>query len=157
MFLAAVQHQVKPAVIVFEDVPWAEGATLDLIEFIGRRVHRVHTLPMITYRDDELDARHPLWLLRYNMTLPGHMIPPLESVGAAALAATSEYAQRHAAWIQLFYEWAAFTNRPAMLQEIVLGMREPEAVWKMVANKMERTITTWKTTHPAWQAPERTP
>ncbi|CAG0993407.1 hypothetical protein PLCT2_02602 [Planctomycetaceae bacterium] len=83
------------------------------------------------------------------MTLPGHMIPPLESVCAAALAATSEYAQRHADWIQSFYEWAAFANPPAMLQEIALGMREPEAVWKMVANKMERTITTWKTTHPA--------
>lgn len=53
-------------------------------------------------------------LLRYDMTLPGHMIPPLESVRAAALEATSDYTQRHADWIRSFYEWAAFTNHPAM-------------------------------------------
>lgn len=53
-------------------------------------------------------------LLRYDMTLPGHMIPPLESVRAVALDAASDYVRLHADWIRSFYEWAAFTNHPAM-------------------------------------------
>ena len=59
-FLADVQRPARPAVIVFEDVHWADEATLDLIKFIGRRIHRLRALLVITYRDDELDARHPL-------------------------------------------------------------------------------------------------
>jgi predicted ATPase len=62
-FLADVQHQARPTVIVFEDVHWADEATLDLLKFIGRRIQRVRALLVITYRDDELGARHPLRLL----------------------------------------------------------------------------------------------
>lgn len=53
-------------------------------------------------------------LLRYDNVLPGHMIPPLNSVREAALANPSAYTQKHADWIQSFYEWSAFTNHPAM-------------------------------------------
>jgi ABC-type glycerol-3-phosphate transport system substrate-binding protein len=53
-------------------------------------------------------------LLRYDMTLPGHMIPPLESVRAGALDDTSAYSRAHGDWIRSFYEWSAFTNHPAM-------------------------------------------
>ncbi len=49
-----------PALAVFEDMHWADEATLDLIKFIGRRIHRTQTLLLITYRDDEVGARHPL-------------------------------------------------------------------------------------------------
>lgn len=53
-------------------------------------------------------------LLRYDSALPGHMIPPLNSVREAALANPSAYTQKHADWIESFYEWSAFTNHPAM-------------------------------------------
>jgi ABC-type glycerol-3-phosphate transport system substrate-binding protein len=53
-------------------------------------------------------------LLRYDSVLPGHMIPPLKSVRAQALKDPSAYSQKHADWIQSFYEWSVFTNHPAM-------------------------------------------
>ena len=53
-------------------------------------------------------------LLRYDSVLPGHMIPPLNSVREAALANPTAYTQKHADWIKSFYEWSAFTNHPAM-------------------------------------------
>jgi ABC-type glycerol-3-phosphate transport system substrate-binding protein len=53
-------------------------------------------------------------LLRYDMTLPGHMIPPLASVRAEALKDSSTYALRHADWLRSFYEWSPFINHPAM-------------------------------------------
>lgn len=53
-------------------------------------------------------------LLRYDNVLPGHMIPPLNSVRKETLINPSSYTQKHADWIQSFYEWSAFTNHPAM-------------------------------------------
>ncbi|MEW5958705.1 MAG: sugar ABC transporter substrate-binding protein [Chloroflexota bacterium] len=53
-------------------------------------------------------------LLRYNMTVPGHMIPPLKSVQAMVVAYDSPYVSRHTDWLRSFNEWAAYTNHPAM-------------------------------------------
>jgi len=46
--------------VVFEDVHWADEATLDLLKFLGRRIQRAHVLLAMTYRDDEVGTRHPL-------------------------------------------------------------------------------------------------
>jgi DNA-binding CsgD family transcriptional regulator/tetratricopeptide (TPR) repeat protein len=48
------------ALVVFEDLHWADEATLDLLKYLGRRVHRSHTMLVVTYRDDEVGPRHPL-------------------------------------------------------------------------------------------------
>jgi len=48
------------SLVVFEDVHWADEATLDLLKFLGRRIQRAHVLLAMTYRDDEVSARHPL-------------------------------------------------------------------------------------------------
>jgi predicted ATPase len=52
--------QARPAVAVFEDVHWADEATLDLLRFLGRRIVRTSAVLVLTYRDDELGASHPL-------------------------------------------------------------------------------------------------
>ncbi|MFI5711906.1 ATP-binding protein [Kribbella sp. NPDC051620] len=55
----------RPTVLVIEDVHWADDATLDVLRYL---VHRLDQLPgaivVLTYREDSLDARHPLrgWL-----------------------------------------------------------------------------------------------
>ena len=54
--------QRQPAIVVFEDVHWADEATLDLITFLGRRIRRTASLLILTYRDDGSDAQHPLRL-----------------------------------------------------------------------------------------------
>ncbi|HET7529773.1 MAG TPA: AAA family ATPase, partial [Mycobacteriales bacterium] len=47
-------------VVVFEDVHWADDATLDLLRFLGPRLRDSHGLVVATYRDDGLAADHPL-------------------------------------------------------------------------------------------------
>ena len=47
-------------VVVFEDVHWADDATLDLIKFLGRRIHPIPALLVLTFRDDEVGPLHPL-------------------------------------------------------------------------------------------------
>ncbi len=49
-----------PSVLIIEDVHWADTATLDLIRFLARRIARVRALILITYRDEEVDARSPM-------------------------------------------------------------------------------------------------
>ena len=53
-------------------------------------------------------------LLRYDMTLPGHMIPPLKSVRQQALESSDAYVLQHEDWIQAFYSWVGWGNHPAM-------------------------------------------
>ncbi len=60
---AAVMRElegVEPSVVVVEDVHWADEATLDVLRIVARRVESLPTLIVATYRDDELDRRHPL-------------------------------------------------------------------------------------------------
>ena len=49
-----------PAILVFEDVHWADDATLDVLRLLGRRISAVPVLVVASYRDDELDRGHPL-------------------------------------------------------------------------------------------------
>jgi len=48
------------AVLVIEDMHWADAATLDFVRYLGRRLHNVPALLLLTYRTDELEADHPL-------------------------------------------------------------------------------------------------
>ena len=50
----------RPAIVVFEDVHWADEATLDVLRLLGRRIATVPALLVASYRDDELDRTHPL-------------------------------------------------------------------------------------------------
>lgn len=58
-------------------------------------------------------------LLRYDSTVPGHMIPPLNSVRAMSLTAQSPYANRHQDWLQSFYAWLPYTSHPAMNMGVI--------------------------------------
>lgn len=49
-----------PATVVFEDLQWADEATLDLLKFLGRRIDRTRAMLVITYRGDEIGPSHPL-------------------------------------------------------------------------------------------------
>jgi DNA-binding CsgD family transcriptional regulator/tetratricopeptide (TPR) repeat protein len=50
----------RATIFVIEDAHWADDATLDLITFLGRRITTMPTLLVVTYRDDEVTALHPL-------------------------------------------------------------------------------------------------
>lgn len=52
-----------PTILVVEDVHWADEATLDLLKVLGRRINKLNSLLVITYRDDEVRAEHPLRLV----------------------------------------------------------------------------------------------
>jgi DNA-binding CsgD family transcriptional regulator/tetratricopeptide (TPR) repeat protein len=49
-----------PPVLVLEDLHWADEATLDVVTFLGRRIAERPLLLVLTYRDVDVDDRHPL-------------------------------------------------------------------------------------------------
>ena len=58
--LDELTHDTTPTIVVVEDVHWADEATLDLIKYVARRIHRIAALLILTYRDDEIGKDHPL-------------------------------------------------------------------------------------------------
>ena len=86
-------QQPRP-VLVIEDLHWADGATLDLLTFLGRRIGQLRALLVLTYRDDEIGADHPL---RATLsTLPRTVVTrlPLASLSPAAVAELARRAGR---------------------------------------------------------------
>ena len=67
VFTACLAECQTPSIFVFEDIHWADEATLDLIKYLGRRIQQTKTLLIATYRDDELGVQHPLRLLLGDM------------------------------------------------------------------------------------------
>jgi len=63
LFTALLRQISEPNqlhLVVIEDAHWADESTVDLIRFLGRRIHSAAVLLVVTYRDDELPARAPL-------------------------------------------------------------------------------------------------
>ena len=50
----------SPAVLVIEDAHWADGATLDVLRYLGTRVQQLPAVLLLTYRDDAVARDHPL-------------------------------------------------------------------------------------------------
>jgi DNA-binding CsgD family transcriptional regulator/tetratricopeptide (TPR) repeat protein len=53
----------QKTILVIEDVHWADEATLDLLKYLGRRIRQTVSLMILTYRDDEIGADHPVQIL----------------------------------------------------------------------------------------------
>ncbi len=82
-----------PTLFVLEDLHWADEATLDLLEFLGRRLRDQPIVIIATYRDDEVAGSHPLaGVLGDLATAPGvtrMSLPALSEPAVAALARRS--------------------------------------------------------------------
>ncbi len=59
-FFHRFDQQPGPSILVFEDIHWADEATIDFIKFLARRITRLRCLFMLTWRDEEIHPGHPL-------------------------------------------------------------------------------------------------
>jgi DNA-binding CsgD family transcriptional regulator len=80
----------SPTVMVLEDVHQADGATLDVVRLLGRKVARLSALVVVTYRDNELSAEHPLRIVLGELVTASDVtrlaIEPLSPEAVAELA-----------------------------------------------------------------------
>ncbi len=80
-----------PVIVVFEDVHWADEATLDLIRFVARRLEALRCLMIVTHRI-ELASDHPLRRTAGALVGPcvsRLTVPPLSLDAVRTLAAGS--------------------------------------------------------------------
>jgi DNA-binding CsgD family transcriptional regulator/tetratricopeptide (TPR) repeat protein len=87
--LNELRNGAQPTLLVFEDVHWADAATLDLLKYLSRRIRTIPVLLVLTYRDDELDRKHALWSLLGNLPIEVTKrveLQPLTEVAVASLA-----------------------------------------------------------------------
>jgi DNA-binding CsgD family transcriptional regulator/tetratricopeptide (TPR) repeat protein len=79
-----------PTVMVVEDVHQADGATLDVIRLLGRRVATIPALIVATYREDDLAGAHPLRIVLGELAGSSDVerlaIEPLSRAAVAELA-----------------------------------------------------------------------
>lgn len=88
MLLMREAARRAPTIVVFEDVHWADEATLDVLGLLGRRIQSFPALLVATYRD-ELDRVHPLRVVLGELPSGGVRrlkLSPLWSSAVATLA-----------------------------------------------------------------------
>jgi DNA-binding CsgD family transcriptional regulator/tetratricopeptide (TPR) repeat protein len=80
----------KDAVLVIEDVHWADEATLDVLRLLGRRIEGLGVLAVATYRSDELPRMHPLRVVLGDVATAAGvsrlLLDPLSRASVAELA-----------------------------------------------------------------------
>jgi ATP/maltotriose-dependent transcriptional regulator MalT len=89
LFLAVAR--TSPAVIVLDDLQWADNATLELLPALASACAHERLLILGAYRSDEMPRGHPLRRLRNDLRrvrlLREIVIDPLDDENAVALAA----------------------------------------------------------------------
>jgi predicted ATPase len=81
----------RPAIVVVEDLHWADEATLDVVRLLARRIETVPALVVVTYRD-ELERDHPLRIVLGEVATGGaltRLAPARLSADAVAELAVS--------------------------------------------------------------------
>lgn len=78
------------SILAIEDAHWADEATLDLLRYLGRRIAERRTLLILTFRDDDVGARHPLRRLLGDLATGGDLhrvdLAPLSLAAVQSLA-----------------------------------------------------------------------
>jgi predicted ATPase len=90
-FLGLLSSQ--PALVLLEDLHWADEATLDLLRYVGRRMAGTRSLLVGSFRNDEVGPAHPLRLVLGDLATSGieRLVPrPLSLQAVHELAGERE-------------------------------------------------------------------
>ncbi len=131
----AVESAVKALpgvpVVVLEDAHWADEASLELLRFLGRRIGSLHSLFIVTYRNDELSPNHPLRRVLGDLatvsTTQRIVLSPLsvEAISTLAIESSVDADELHAYTggnpFFVIEVLAARTRVPISLQDAILG------------------------------------
>jgi ATP/maltotriose-dependent transcriptional regulator MalT len=94
VLLNALQEAHQPTVLVFEDMHWADNATLDLVKYLGRRVSLLRAMLVLSMRSDEVGASHPLALALGDLPAAATVRMTLQPLSAQGVALLAEQAGR---------------------------------------------------------------
>ncbi len=90
----AITSGLRPTLVVIEDIHWADQATQDMLKYLARRVANIKCLLIVSYRDDEVPADHPLHVVFGDVpadSIQRLALQPLTEAGVATLVKGSGY------------------------------------------------------------------
>ncbi|ABI78169.1 transcriptional regulator, LuxR family [Hyphomonas neptunium ATCC 15444] len=97
--LDAISRANSPLLMIWEDVHWADHATLDLLRYLGRRISFLPLLLVLTYRDDEIGEQHPLARVLDELPGPARELVPLRRLSPKAVSALARKASLPGDWL----------------------------------------------------------
>lgn len=124
---------LRPTVSVFEDVHWSDGATLDLLTSLGRRIDRTHTLMVLTLREP-LPTDHPISIVLGDLP-PSNVrsieLQPLSRDAVMSLSGDEERGSRI---------WELSDGNPFLVTELLESAEEeiPASVTDAVRAQLSR-------------------
>jgi DNA-binding CsgD family transcriptional regulator/tetratricopeptide (TPR) repeat protein len=84
--LQVLQEARDATILVFEDVHWADDATLDLVKYLGRRIPLLRAMLVLSLRSDEVGADHPLTQVFGDLPVEATVRISLQPLSPAAVA-----------------------------------------------------------------------
>ena len=133
LFAAVLDELARPpapTVVVFEDVHWADDATLDLVKFLGRRIRNAGALLVLSHRDDpaSLDKLRDVLGNLPAAQVVRVAVPPLSREAVERLAARRDAVGVHAATggnaffvTEVLRHGGATTGVPVTVRDAVLA------------------------------------
>lgn len=97
--LETISASNSPILMVWEDMHWADHATLDLLRFLGRRISLLPLLLVLTYRDDELGPQHPLSRVLDELPTHTNELVPLRRLSPKSVSALARNANLPGDWL----------------------------------------------------------
>ena len=91
--MAELSAPPVPTVLVVEDAHWADGATLDVLRYVSRRVESLPAVLLVTYREDAMGREHPLRTVLGGLGHPATIrlrLSPLTPRAVTAMAGVSD-------------------------------------------------------------------
>jgi len=74
----ALESMIRPVILFFEDIQWADDATLDFIRFLARRISQIQCLFIVTIRDTEIPPSHPYRMILGELPPTDYLKLPLQ-------------------------------------------------------------------------------
>lgn len=136
--LKALGRPDDPIVLVWEDLHWADHATLDILRFLGRRIAMLNVLIVATFRADEAGPDHPLTSVIGDMQANALTRIDLRPLSKPAVEALAKKAGMPGAWL-----FEATAGNPFLVREMLAARASaqdgvPASVRDAVASRHSR-------------------
>lgn len=136
--LQELEQSAHPTVLIFEDVHWADHATLDLVKYLGRRVALLRTLLVLSLRRDEIGVDHPLTHVIGDLPASSVTRIALKPLSREAVATLAEQAGHSAGDLYLVTEGNPFFVSELLATAAPDSRRVPDSIRDAVWSRLSR-------------------
>ncbi|WP_454848479.1 ATP-binding protein [Rhizobium binxianense] len=136
--LNVLQHAEGTTVLVFEDVHWADNATLDLVKYLGRRLSTLRAMLVLTARSDEIGVNHPLTHVLGDLSSASVTRIRLKPLSPEAVAVLAKQAGRAGADLHRITEGNPFFVSELLASSEVEQGQIPDSVRNAVWSRLSR-------------------